>query len=447
MIAEGAAAYGKTLRRKTPRSAHAMWATPANRPDPIALLEASSVGRLANLVPVRYARMTKSMFAFLRGFPAMMAHDFGVATPVSSLRVQTCGDCHVENFGIFATPERNVIFDINDFDETLPAPFEWDVKRLAASVHIAGRANSFSEKQCSRAVRETMKAYRREMRSCAEMTALQVWYSRIDATDVLEQVRNIEIRRAKAMNSAPDDTHELVAEQYTEGEGLSTRIADKPPKLFHPPPDREVIDDAHSVFARYRLSLRDDLQVLFNSYKLTDLAVKVVGLGSVGTRCAVALLMANANDALILQIKEARPSILEPYAGATSYSNQGQRVVAGQLLMQVASDIFLGWSDSDDGHHFYIRQISDVKGSADVSAMTPAELTTYGAICGKTLAVAHARSGTSAQLTGYLGSSSAFDRAIVSFAAAYADQVEADYGVFMNAVKTGRLSVDGQKGS
>lgn len=439
---ESLVARGKELRKKVARSSHATWSSNPDRPNPIEFLKESSVGRLSNLIPIRYHRMKKSAFTFLRGFPSMMAYDLGTGTSSTQVIVQSCGDCHLENFGIFATPERNVVFDINDFDETLPAPWEWDVKRLAVSIHVAAKVNELSEKRASRAVRAAVSAYRNKIRACSEMTGLEVWYSRVDATDVLEQTQNAELRRATIPGAAPDDTHELIAEQYTEGNGLGRRIADKPPKLFHPPPDREVIVDAGEVFELYQRSLRDDLQVLFGPYQLVDLAIKVVGLGSVGTRCAVALLMASENDALILQIKEARPSILEPYAGASKYENSGQRVIAGQLLMQVASDIFLGWCDSADGHHFYVRQLSDMKGSADVSIMGSGELSAYAGICGETLAVAHARSGQSALIGGYLGSSSTFDRAIARFARSYSDQVREDYEMFMTRIEDGSLPTE-----
>ncbi len=435
-------AAGKALRKQIPRTSYGRWAPQPGRPDPLAVLEDSNVGRLPNLIPVRFARMKKSAFTFFRGFPSMMAYDLGTGRPATGIIVQSCGDCHLENFGIYATPERNVVFDINDFDETTPAPWEWDVERLAASIEIAARVNGFSGKQTSQAVLSAVSEYRHKMLECAQMTRLQCWYSRIDASDFLKQTGIWERRRAGLPRAAPDDSHELIAEQYTEGKGVGTKIVDKPPKLFHPPPDGEVIGDAREVFERYKRSLRDDLQVLFGAYELKDLAIKVVGLGSVGTRCAVALMMANDEDALILQIKEARPSILAPYAGASRYENNGQRVVAGQLLMQSASDIFLGWSDSDDDHQFYIRQLSDMKWSANVSLMSAPELQSYAALCGQVLGVAHARSGSAHTIAGYLGSSSTFDAAIAEFAQRYAEQVLEDYEMFLHALETGRLSAE-----
>ncbi len=370
-----------------------------------------------------------------------MASDLGNSTPTTGVIVQACGDCHVENFGIFATPERNVIFDINDFDETLPAPWEWDIKRLAASIYVAGRLIGLSEKHCGKSAASAVRAYRERMRSCATMTALEVWYSRVDARVVVEQTQNAALRRSSAKNgkSAPSHTHELVADEYTEGTGRDRRIMEKPPKLFHPPPDREVIDDAEEVVKRYRETLRDDVALLLGRYHLVDLAVKVVGIGSVGTRCAVALLMAKSDDALLLQIKEAGPSTLKDYADNSRYTEHGRRVVAGQQLMQAASDMFLGWTHSADGHEFYIRQLSDMKGAVDVSTMDSSELTTYAGLCGAVLAIAHARSGDSAKISGYLGTSKIFDDAIASFAAAYADQNDDDYRAFTEAIRAGRI--------
>ena len=271
------------------------------------------------------------------------------------------------------------------------------------------------------------------------MTKLEVWYARIDASEVFGISHAAASVREADLDSAPDDTHELIAEQYTSGDGLGRRIVDKPPKLFHPPPDGEIVIDAAEVLGRYRTSLRNDAAVLFDAYELVDMAVKVVGIGSVGTRCAVALLMAHENDGLILQIKEARRSVLEQYAQPCTFENQGQRVVAGQRIMQTASDLFLGWSDSDDGHQFYVRQLSDMKGSIDATSLTPQQLLAYASLCGRTLALTHARSGDPATLAGYLGKSDVFDRAIARFAARYADVVDADYAAFLAAIERGEI--------
>jgi uncharacterized protein (DUF2252 family) len=432
-------AQGKALRSDCPRSSHGEWSPGNDRPDPLALLAASNEGRVADLVPIRYGRMRRSAFAFFRGSSSIMAYDLGTCGEITGIVVQACGDCHVENFGIFATPERNVVFDINDFDETLSAPWEWDVKRLAASIHVAARASGTSERRAREAVRAAAYAYRESLAQCSVMTKLEVWYARIDASEVFGISHAAASLREADLDSAPDDTHELIAEQYTSGDGLGRRIVDKPPKLFHPPPDGEIVIDAAEVLGRYRTSLRDDTAVLFDAYELVDMAVKVVGIGSVGTRCAVALLMAHENDGLILQIKEARRSVLEQYAQPCTFDNQGQRVVAGQRIMQTASDLFLGWSDSDDGHQFYVRQLSDMKGSIDATSLTPRQLLAYASLCGRTLALTHARSGDPATLAGYLGKSDVFDRAIARFAARYADVVDADYAAFLAAIERGEI--------
>jgi uncharacterized protein (DUF2252 family) len=432
-------AQGKALRSVVPRRAQGNWEPAAARPNPLALLKVSNEGRLADLIPVRNGRMRHSPFTFLRGAPSIMAYDLGTGHATTGVYVQACGDCHLENFGIFATPERNVVFDINDFDETHPGPWEWDVKRLAASVHVAGRAGGASEAGARTAVLAAARAYRERIAECALMTTLEVWYSRIDAVEVFARTQAASLKKGASAPSAPDDTHEMIAEQYTEGEGLGRRIADKPPKLFHPPPDREVVIDARSVLERYRPSLREDIATLLDSYELVDMAVKVVGIGSVGTRCAVALLMAHENDGLILQIKEARNSALEPYTRACAFENQGQRVIAGQRIMQTASDMFLGWSDSDDGHHFYVRQLSDVKGAVDATSLSGSKLEAYAALCGQALALSHARSGDPGTLAGYLGTSDSFERAIARFAEAYAATVESDYAIFMAAVESGAI--------
>jgi uncharacterized protein (DUF2252 family) len=434
-------AAGKALRAASPRSAIGRWEPSSQRPDPIAMLEADNAGRVADLIPERYRRMRVSPFTFLRGSASIMAYDLGTDRARTGVFVQACGDCHVGNFGIFATPERNVIFDITDFDETLPAPWEWDVQRLAASIHVAARAGGSSESRARTAVRALAAAYREGMARCALMTTLEVWYERIDAAAVYDITRSPRPAKNGGIDNAPDDTHEIVAEQYTQGEGDGRRIVDKPPKLFHPPPDGEITIDAAGVLRGYRTSLRADVAMLIDAYELVDMAVKVVGIGSVGTRCAVALLMAHEDDALILQIKEARRSVLEPYARPCAFANQGERVVVGQRIMQTASDLFLGWADSDDGHHFYVRQISDAKGTVDASKLSGSQLTAYAALCGRALALTHARSGAPATLAGYLGSSDTFDRAIVRFAARYADVVEGDYEAFESAIAAGKLPV------
>jgi uncharacterized protein (DUF2252 family) len=431
---------GKALREALPRSAHANWQPGADRPDPIALLEESSQGRLSNLVPIRYGRMVKSPFTFLRGSAVVMAADLAT-TPVTGLRVQSCGDCHLLNFGGFATPERNLVFDVNDFDETLPAPWEWDVKRLAASLIVAGRSVKISGKNCQEAARSALRSYRENMGKYARISPLEVWYSRIDANVVRTfaegagHLQRVEQHVAKALTRTSAQTLPKLSE-VVHGQW---RITDFPPLIYHLPPDDLLEEEVESVFQSYRQTLRDDLNVLLDRYRLVDIAIKVVGVGSVGTRCVVALLMADDNDPLFLQMKEARASVLEKYVGSSTYQNHGQRIVAGQRLMQAASDMFLGWTRSDRGHDFYVRQLRDMKTSVDIEKLSASELIGYGALCGWALARAHARSGDAAMISGYLGKSDEFDRAIADFALAYADQTECDHQALVNAVKSGRI--------
>ena len=433
---------GKALRRAVPRAAHAGWRAPRDRADPIEILIASDKGRLRRLLPIRYGRMLVSPFAFYRGAAAIMASDLST-TPVSGLRVQACGDCHLLNFGGFATPERRIIFDTNDFDETLPAPWEWDVKRLATSFVVAGRDNRFGARDCRAAAVAAVRAYREHMVEYAGMPALQVWYESVDLIRYLEtaddpQMRKLylqPLRKAQALDAArefPKLAHQLRG---------TARITDDPPLIYHlaernrPDFHRMV----HAIIARYRASLPDERRVLFDRYRFADLAMKVVGVGSVGTRCAVALLLAAADDPLFLQVKEARTSVLEPYAGKSAYRHCGQRVVVGQRLMQTASDIFLGWTFGDQGRHFYVRQLRDVKVKPLVATMKPRALLAYARLCGWALACAHARSGDPAALAGYIGRRDTFDTAIADFAVAYAEQNERDHAALVAAVRARRI--------
>lgn len=433
-------AVGKALREQVPRSRHGNWHPTADRPDPITLLEASSQGRLPHLVPLRYGRMLKSPFAFLRGAASLMAADLAV-TPTTGLRVQACGDCHLLNFGGYATPERRLVFDVNDFDETLPAPWEWDVKRLAASVVVAGRHIKISANNCLEAARGAARYYREQMCQYAQMDPLAVWYSQIDADLVRDlagntkQLERIEQHVEKALTRTSAQILPKLA-QVVDGQW---RIVDNPPLIYHLPADNLLEEEMESVYQNYRQTVRDDLQVLLERYHLVDIAIKVVGVGSVGTRCAIALLMTGNNEPLFLQIKEARTSVLEPFAGKSRYQNQGQRLVAGQRLMQAASDIFLGWTRSERGHDFYVRQLRDMKMAVDISQLSSSELTSYSTLCGWALARAHARSGEPALIAGYLGKSERFERAIAEFAVAYAEQNERDYQAFVAAVKSGRI--------
>jgi uncharacterized protein (DUF2252 family) len=438
-------ARGKGLREKCPRASHAAWKAPDNRPDPLRLLLESNKGRIPALIPIRFGRMVRTPFTFYRGAALNMAADLA-ATPVTGLRVQACGDGHLLNFGAFATPERRLIFDINDLDETLPAPWEWDVKRLAASVVVACRNNGFGKRDTRDAVLSCVRSYRERMAEYSHMTALEVWYSSIGVDKLLATAKDKEARgragkkiaSARARSVLEHDFPKLAALR-----GKAPTIKDSPPLIYHVSGKarEELQAAAPAALARYRESLPDDRRVLLDRYELKDVAMKVVGVGSVGTACWVALLMASERDPLFLQIKEARPSVLEAYAGKSLYPNHGQRVVQGCRLMQPASDIFLGWTEGLGGRHVYVRQLRDMKVGAQVELFTPGFMAEYAAVCGWALARAHARSGSPAEICGYLGKSDVFDIAIAAFAKAYADQNERDHAVFKNAVRAGTVEV------
>jgi uncharacterized protein (DUF2252 family) len=436
---------GKRLREKCPRSLHAVWNAPANRRDPLRLLEESNKGRLPELIPIRYGRMVRTPFTFYRGAALNMAADLAV-TPATGMRVQACGDCHLLNFGDFATPERRVIFDINDLDETLPAPWEWDVKRLAASFVLACRSNGFGKDRAHDAALSCVRSYRERMAEYSQMSALDVWYARIDVEEVLPTIRDKEARQRHEKLLAKARARSVLEHDFPRLAAMSGRrptIKDSPPLIYHPHERgvRELLVRARAAFAGYRESVQEDRRALIDRYELKDIAIKVVGVGSVGTFCAVALLMASESDPLFLQVKEARRSVLEAYAGKTIYPNHGQRVVNGYRIMQSASDIFLGWTKGELGRNFYIRQLRDMKVGPLVELFTPGVMTQYAEICGWTLARAHARSGAPAHISGYLGKSDAFDKAIATFSIAYADQSERDHAVLEKAVRSGRVEV------
>jgi uncharacterized protein (DUF2252 family) len=436
-------AEGKALREDVEREDHRGWKPPKNRRDPIEILIESNKGRLPQLVPIRFGRMLESPFAFYRGSTALMAADLS-HTPVSGLRVQACGDAHLLNFGGFATPERNIIFDINDFDETLPAPWEWDLKRLTASIVIAGRYIELSESDCARAAKATARSYREHTADYASMRALEVWYDRIEIErflklDVDERIRRRfkkRLEKARRRTVTEHDYPKLVEER-----GVDPRIKDDPPLIFHPTRAQAPLlkTDYSEAIVRYRESLPKHMRVLFDRFHHFDFAIKVVGVGSVGTHCGVGLFMAADDDPLFLQVKEAGESVLEPYAGKSLCANHGQRVVEGQYLMQSASDIFLGWTRGADGRDKYIRQLRDMKIGAIVQGWDPIMLRVYGEMCAWALARAHACSGDAAMISGYMGSSDAFDNAICEFAVEYADQNNRDYRWFVKAVRKGRL--------
>jgi uncharacterized protein (DUF2252 family) len=432
---------GRGLRDKVPRKSHASWKASANRPDPIKLLMDSDAGRIPTLLPIRYGRMRQSPFAFLRGAGAVMAFDLG-QMPRTGLRVQACGDCHIMNFGAFASPERNLIFDINDFDETLPAPWEWDIKRLIVSIEVAGRAAGAKSRHRERAVRAAVRSYREHLGEYATMPSLDVWYQRINFQELLDKVPGLENRRRDIKEAEKARRNSVPASLLPSVAGAKTKIQDHPPLLYHLPSQRTAayLRRAASTFKRYRDSLTPSSRVLFDRFELLDVALKVVGIGSVGTFCEVAMFRDAQATPLFLQVKEARASLLEPYAGPSLSSTHGQRVVYGQRLMQAASDIFLGWMVGlQRGRHFYVRQLRDMKIAMPVDPDDPADLAYFAGACGWALALAHARSGDPAMMAGYLGSSDAFDDAIVKFAGAYADQTERDYEALLKAIKSGRI--------
>ncbi len=436
-------ADGKTLREKVPREEHGGWKPPKDRRDPVEIVLASNEGRMPDLVPIRHGRMLSSPFAFYRGTAALMAADLA-HTPASGLRVQACGDAHLLNFGAFATPERNVIFDINDLDETLPAPWEWDLKRLTTSVVVAGRYLRLSENDSARAAAATVRAYREQMAEYAFMKALDVWYDRIDLARLIKEAPSEEDRERIEQRIEKTREHTVAEHDFpklVERHGETPVIKDNPPLIFHP---SEKFAPGYKTgyaeaIAHYRESLPEHVRILFDRFHFFDLAIKVVGVGSVGTLCAVGLFMAADDDPLFLQVKEARASVLEPYAGKSVHPNHGQRVIAGQRLMQSASDIFLGWTTGKNGKHYYVRQLRDMKISAIVEGWDVNMLRAYSRMCALALARAHARSGDAAMISGYMGSSEAFDDAVCEFAVEYADQTQRDYRAFVKAVRAGRV--------
>ena len=453
------AARGKATRTQVPRDTHAVFDPPPDRPDPVGLLEEQARSRVPELIPVRWGRMMVSPFSYDRGAALPMASDLA-ATPVSGLAVQACGDAHLSNFGLFGSAERRLIFDVNDFDETLPGPWEWDVKRLAASLEVAGRDNGFPAKPRREAVLATVSRYRQAMREFATMTNLDVWYASADVNELRAQYdAELRARQRKQMDKglAKARTRDSMQEL-----AKLTRTVDGRPRIISDPPlvvpvdelipaeiDRSVfVAELQGLIAKYQRTLETDRRYLLHQFEYCDMARKVVGVGSVGTRCWIILMLGrDETDPLFLQVKEAEASVLSRFVGASRYANQGQRVVAGQRLMQASSDIFLGWQHVDAGadgqaRDYYVRQLRDWKFSIEIESLRPDGLQIYGALCGWTLARAHARSGDRIAIAAYLGGSDVFDRAIARFAAAYADQNERDYQALTDAAKSGRVTAE-----
>jgi uncharacterized protein (DUF2252 family) len=448
-------ARGKAARAEIPRSRHAEYSPGADRADPIDLLEAQAKTRVSELVPIRYGRMLVSPFTFYRGAAKIMAADLA-ATPRSGMTVQCCGDAHLSNFGVFASPDRRLVFDINDFDETLPAPWEWDVKRLAVSMLVAARDNGYSVADQDRIVLATVTAYRTALREFAGMTNLAVWYARMEIEPLLEKYRSqfkarMVKRTAKSLAQARTRDSMSAFAKLTQRVNGTAEIVDQSPLivplrvLVDGQDQEEMLEWLRGLLRVYRQSLDQDRRVLLEQFHLTDFARKVVGVGSVGTRAWIGLLFGrDSDDPLFLQLKEAESSVLEEYAGKSQFKSHGQRVVTGQRLMQATSDIFLGWVHVKVGidgvaRDFYGRQLKDWKGSATIEQMVPEGMGTYGRLCGWTLARAHARSGDRIAIAAYLGGGDVFDRAILDFSRSYAEQNDHDYGALADAVDSGRL--------
>ena len=441
---------GKALRDKCPRTAQAEWKLRSKSEDIVKLLEESDADRIPGLIPVKYQRMGVSPFTFFRGAAILQARDLA-NVPVSGIDVQACGDCHLANFGGFASPERVLMFDINDFDETYPGPWEWDVKRLGPSLVLAARDRTFSKAVADEAVRAAAEAYRKRMAEYAELNVLDTWYAQVNIDALKEHFRknpDVLARLSKGQKKARSRTSEAVAPKLTAVVDGRRKIKDDPPVLFHYQQNVKDIEKANrDHIARYRKSLQADRLALFDHYTYQDSAVKVVGVGSVGTRCYVTLFLAGEDDPLFLQVKEARRSVLESPRGKSRFANQGFRVVTGQRLMQAASDIFLGWFRSAQGHDYYLRQFRDMKVSAEVETFRPDTLVAYATMCAWALARAHAKAGDAAMIAGYLGSTERFDNALVKYSKAYADQAERDYETFQAAIRSGRLSTEPVKGA
>ncbi len=436
---------GKLLRDTVPRNSHGIWKKPVGRADPIAQLQASDPERLPELLPVRYGRMLASPFTFYRGATGVMAADLAT-TPATGPRVQACGDCHLLNFGGFATPERNIIFDINDFDETLPAPWEWDVKRLAASFVLAARSVGLTDADGRDAAVGATQSYRKHLADYARMSPLEVWYESVDSEDILSLLTDPAHRKhaQRQITKATERSgSELDFPRLAGMVGGQVHIRDVPPLIFHPEVARapDFLATIETLLAAYRETLPGDRRVLLDRYRLVDAAIKVVGIGSVGRRCWIALFMSAGNDPLFLQFKEARASVLEPHAGPSAYRLHGERVVIGQRLMQPASDVFLGWLDGQDGRQLYARQLRDAKIKPLIETFDAEMLLVYGEACGWALARSHAKAGDSWMISGYLGSNDHFDIAMGRFALAYADQAEADHAALKRAVRAGKVQV------
>jgi uncharacterized protein (DUF2252 family) len=449
-------AIGRAARKAAPRSVHGSWAPAPDRPDPLALLRAQADDRMADLVPIRWARMSASPLAFFRGSAALMAADLA-PLPRTGLIAQLCGDAHLSNFGMYGSPERELLFDVNDFDETLPGPFEWDLKRLAASFVLASRTNGFADDVARETALAAVRSYREHMTAYAEMRELDVWYSHVLADDLLGMVRAFGTANAatkatvkarlkfteRGLLEARSHDSLQAAGKLTEVVDGTRRIVEQPSLVMHFEELQES-ENAHHLFSQYKATLDDDRRELLDRFEIADVARKVVGVGSVGRRCLIVLLLGrDGDDPLLLQVKEAEPSVLEPYLGRSRFVHGGHRVVAGQRLMQAASDIFLGWMSGQPGKgNYYFRQLRDMKGSIETELLGRPGMEIFATACGWTLARGHARSGQRIAIASYLGVRDRFDQAIARFAKSYADQAEKDYETLLKAIKQGKIPVE-----
>jgi uncharacterized protein (DUF2252 family) len=439
-------ALGKQLRTACPRSSHETWKVPPNRPDPVDLILESDKGRIPKLIPLRHGRMAMSPFTFYRGAALNMAADLAL-TPVSGMHVQACGDAHLCNFGGFATPERNIIFSINDLDETLPAPWEWDLKRLSASFVVASRDRNLKESVAREAVLGCVSSYRTHMAEFSEMRTMELWHFSLGAEMMIAKLKDPKVRQRITQRLAKERGRSIAEEIYPKlinSSGGSKFIKDELPAIFHweGHTPGEVAPEIKDAFALYRESLPPAYGALLDRYELKDVVIKVVGVGSVGTSCWVILLMTGDGDRLFLQAKEARNSVLEPYAGKSQFPNHGQRVINGYRLMQPFSDPFLGWTKGKGGRHFFFRQLRDIKISVKVETFGKMEMISYADWCGQALALSHARSGNASMLSGYMGNNDSLDKAIADFSFAYADQNEKDHASFLKAIKKGKIEAE-----
>jgi len=435
-------ATGKEMRGKVSRTEHSVWKVPPNRPSVKNMIDLSNYDRLPDLVPVRHFRMSASPFVFYRATASLMARDLSF-TPSSGINVQICGDCHLMNFGGFATPERHMVMDINDFDETLPGPWEWDVKRLAVSFILAAREKNLNTNNARDIVMDLITAYQNALDEFANMNLLDLWYLKFDLEEIVKEQKSDELkdRLAKNLARGGKQTHDKVFYKMTSDNMGQFTITDQPPLILHPFNLEESRDMINTFFEQYKSTLQPDRRLLFEQYHITDVALKVVGVGSVGTRCYVALLLNDNNEPLFIQVKEARQSVLEPFNKASIYGHHGERIVQGQRLMQSASDIFLGWTTGPQGRQYYLRQLRDKKISPDINTLNKEFLTIYAQYCARVLAKAHCKTNQGAVICGYIGKGNRFAESIAQFAELYADQTEKDFEEFKKAIQKGELPV------